>query len=149
MDIVESEESGYSLVECLIATALLAVAVVSLAQLVAMALASAANARELTRCTIIAQQKLEELRSSAARAVASSCPSTSPCVAYLDRNATVLGVGGSAPDGTTHAVWWLATDTGSGTWVVEVAAAPWRIGRSPAASYPDGARFVLATTVPE
>jgi prepilin-type N-terminal cleavage/methylation domain-containing protein len=58
-----SSAAGFSLVEVLIATVILAVALVSLAQLFALSTRSNMSARNTTYTAVLAQQKLEELRS--------------------------------------------------------------------------------------
>jgi prepilin-type N-terminal cleavage/methylation domain-containing protein len=58
-----SSNAGFSLLEVLVATALLATALVSLAQLFAVATRSNIGSRNSTYAAILAQQKLEELRS--------------------------------------------------------------------------------------
>ena len=56
------EPAGFSLVETLVATALLATAVVSLAQLFGLATRSNIGSRNTTYAAVLAAQKLEELR---------------------------------------------------------------------------------------
>jgi prepilin-type N-terminal cleavage/methylation domain-containing protein len=58
-----SNAAGFSLLEVLVATALLASALVSLAQLFAMSTRSNIGSRNSTYAAVLAQQKLEELRS--------------------------------------------------------------------------------------
>ena len=58
-----SSASGFSLIEVLIATLILAIALVSLAQLFAMSTRSNLGARNTTHTAVLAPQKLEELRS--------------------------------------------------------------------------------------
>lgn len=58
-------ERGFSLVEVLVASTVLTVGLVALAQLFAAATASNLNARHLTYATVLAAQKLEELRAEA------------------------------------------------------------------------------------
>ena len=58
-----SSNAGFSLLEVLVATALLASALVSLAQLFAMSTKSNIGSRNTTYAAVLAQQKLEELRS--------------------------------------------------------------------------------------
>jgi prepilin-type N-terminal cleavage/methylation domain-containing protein len=58
-----SNAAGFSLLEVLVATALLASALVSLAQLFAMSTKSNIGSRNTTYAAVLAQQKLEELRS--------------------------------------------------------------------------------------
>jgi type II secretory pathway pseudopilin PulG len=55
-------ERGFSLIETLIATGILAVSLVSLASLFAVAIRSNIASRTATNATVLAQQKLEELR---------------------------------------------------------------------------------------
>lgn len=57
-----SNQSGFSLIEVLAATALLATAVVTLAQLFAVSTRSNLSARNTTYATVLAEQKMEELR---------------------------------------------------------------------------------------
>lgn len=57
-----SKNAGFSLVETLVATALLATALVSLAQLLAIGTTTNASARTGTFAAILAQQKMEQLR---------------------------------------------------------------------------------------
>jgi type II secretory pathway pseudopilin PulG len=54
--------SGFSLVEVTVATGLLAAALMSLAQLFAMSVQSNTSSRDMTFATVLAQQKLEQLR---------------------------------------------------------------------------------------
>jgi len=56
-------EQGFSLVEVLLATTLLTVAIVSLAQLFAVSTRANTNAKLTTFTTVLAQQKMEQLRS--------------------------------------------------------------------------------------
>jgi type II secretory pathway pseudopilin PulG len=55
-------ESGFSLVEVMVATGLLATALVALAQMFAIATASNLQGRNATSTMILAQQKMEQLR---------------------------------------------------------------------------------------
>ena len=58
-----SNAAGFSLLEVMVATALLASSLVSLAQLFAMSTKSNIGSRNTTYAAVLAQQKLEELRS--------------------------------------------------------------------------------------
>ncbi len=58
-----SDASGFSLLEVMIATSILAAALVSLAQLFAMSTRTNIGSRNTTFAAVLAQQKLEELRS--------------------------------------------------------------------------------------
>lgn len=57
-----NSEAGFSIVEVLVATGLLASALVALAQLFAIATTTNANARSSTITMILAEQKIEQLR---------------------------------------------------------------------------------------
>ena len=54
---------GFSLIEVMVASAILGCAVLSVAQLVATATAATADARRVSEATLLAWQKLDELRS--------------------------------------------------------------------------------------
>lgn len=56
-------DDGFSLVEVIVAACLLAVALCTLAQLFVIGIQSNLDARRMTEATVLAQQKLEELRS--------------------------------------------------------------------------------------
>ena len=56
-------QAGFSLPDVLVATALLAVGLISLAQLFAVATANNSRARTVTFTTVLARQKMEQLRS--------------------------------------------------------------------------------------
>jgi type II secretory pathway pseudopilin PulG len=57
-----SNESGFSLAEVMVATGILAAALMSLAQLFAISVQSNTAARDTTFSTVLAQQKIEQLR---------------------------------------------------------------------------------------
>jgi type II secretory pathway pseudopilin PulG len=57
-----SNESGFSLAEVMIATGIMTAALMSLAQLFAIAVSSNTSARHATFSTVLAQQKMEQLR---------------------------------------------------------------------------------------
>jgi prepilin-type N-terminal cleavage/methylation domain-containing protein len=69
---------GFSLIETLVATTIVAVGVTALAQLFVLAIGANARAKQTTRATVFAQHKMEELR--AEPALTPSPPDT------LDRN---------------------------------------------------------------
>jgi type II secretory pathway pseudopilin PulG len=58
----KSNADGFSLIEVLVATGLLATALVSLAQLFALSTKSNLTARQVSYATVLAEQKIEELR---------------------------------------------------------------------------------------
>jgi prepilin-type N-terminal cleavage/methylation domain-containing protein len=78
--------SGFSLVETLVAVAILASGLLSLAQLFTVSAVASTRAREMSRAAILAAQKLEELR---ARAVVADLP-TEDRVEYLDGTGSIL-----------------------------------------------------------
>jgi Tfp pilus assembly protein PilV len=55
-------EGGFTIIETVVAASVLATALVALAQVAAVAVLAAARARDTTRATLAAAQKLEELR---------------------------------------------------------------------------------------
>jgi type II secretory pathway pseudopilin PulG len=63
-----NNEDGFTIVETVVAAAILATALVALAQVIALATTAAARARDTTRATLAAAQKIEELRANAAAA---------------------------------------------------------------------------------
>jgi prepilin-type N-terminal cleavage/methylation domain-containing protein len=113
---------GFSLIEVMVASAILACAVLSVAQLVAAATGSTAAARGVSEATLLAWQKLDELRSLAfvfddaggAVTDASLAPSpadtltldTNGYVDYLDEFGESLGGGDRPPDGTRYRRRW-------------------------------------------
>ena len=96
--------------EVVVATALLALAIVSLAELVGIAVVANRHARDTTYATLLAFQKIEELRGAAYTDLAASPPgaldqNTSGCVDFLDERGSVLGAG-SMPVGTVYIRRW-------------------------------------------
>jgi prepilin-type N-terminal cleavage/methylation domain-containing protein len=97
-------ESGFSLLEVLIASSLLAGALVSLAQLFSLAVRSNVTSREITYAATLAAQKVEELRSldwsfdAAGAQVSDSVTDTS---VYPERRAGGTGI--TAGGATIHA----------------------------------------------
>ena len=77
---------GFSLVEVLVATGLLMTAIVSLAQLFVLATRANAAAGEMTEATILAAQKVEELRAAPLPIVLGS-----QSVDYVDSRGEMLG----------------------------------------------------------
>jgi prepilin-type N-terminal cleavage/methylation domain-containing protein len=136
--------AGFSLVEVLVATTMLAGVLTALAQLFVLGARVSTAARRTTAAVMAAQQKLEELRSLAWTFDASGAPVSAPALApspagtlaanmpgyceFLDNHGRLLGVGGSPPSGTTVVRRWsigpLAGGT-SDTIVLEVVAGDW------------------------
>jgi prepilin-type N-terminal cleavage/methylation domain-containing protein len=84
------DERGFSLLEALIAAAILASALLSLAQLIAFAVRTTAAAGRMTDATLLAAQKVEELR---ARSWSELQPGTDSPVAGFTRTWTVTPMG--------------------------------------------------------
>lgn len=70
--------SGFSLVEVMVAAAILGCAVLSVAQLVATATTATADARRVSEATLLAWQKMDELRSLAFAFDDAGLPVTDP-----------------------------------------------------------------------
>lgn len=85
---------GFSLIEALIAAALMASALVALAHVVALGHAQAASARQTIAAMVLAQSKLEELRSAAWRFDAAGARISDPLLVLSPANALVQDVGG-------------------------------------------------------
>lgn len=95
-----SAERGFSILEVLVATTIMTVGLVSVAQLFAVAVRTNLGARTTTVATVLAEQKMEELVSGAPQgAVAGS-------VDYTDAGGNVLGGGDMAPSGTVYIRRW-------------------------------------------
>lgn len=92
---------GFTLVEVMIATSLLAVGLVSLAQLALVARNSDQSAALLTIASVLAQDKMEELRAEPWPEGASA-----GCCEFFDANGGRLGDGPSPPDGTQYVRRW-------------------------------------------
>ncbi len=131
-----SGEGGFSLVEVVVATALLAVGLVSLAQLFAVATSNNTRARSATFAAILAEQKMEQLRAltwgfdpiglplsdvstdtasatdtTGGRGLSPSPPTslgenTDGYVDYVDRFGNILGGGSTIPQGTIYIRRW-------------------------------------------
>jgi hypothetical protein len=104
--------AGFGLAETMVATALLAASIAAIGQLVGLVLLHDQISRDATRAAILAQQKLEELRSSPAGTLVWSpagalVADTGGFVEYLDAAGSPLA-GGDAdlPAGTRHVRRW-------------------------------------------
>src|SRR3954454_23037598 len=94
-----STDGGFSLVEVLVATGLLAGSLVTLASLFGIAMRSNLAARNVTYGTVLAQQKVEELRATSGLTPSPATAldvSTPGFVDYLDQFGRSLG-GGPTP----------------------------------------------------
>jgi prepilin-type N-terminal cleavage/methylation domain-containing protein len=118
---------GYSLVEVLVAMAIVAGGVAGLAPLVAMSAYANLQARQTTIAAVLAQQKIEELLAAAGDPV----PSPSDALArnvdgyadFLDRAGRLLGAGSPAPSGSAYVRRWSVdalTAAPNSSWVLQV-----------------------------
>lgn len=124
---------GFSLVEVLIATGLLATALASLAHLFAIATRANMEAGDTTWATVLAAQKIEELR-------AGPFPALQQSVDYLDPGGNRLDDPGATRRAYTRR-WWIeplssAPDT---MVVITVAVSRYRRGDADAAGAADAA----------
>ena len=94
--------SGFSLVEVLVATGLLVTAIASIAHLFALATRANLDAGDVTWATVLAAQKIEELRAEPfpERLVDQS-------VEYLDSRGDTLDAGASAGGRAYTRRWWI------------------------------------------
>lgn len=91
-------DSGSSLIEVLIAALILASGVLAMLRLFSLAAASNVDARAQTVAMILAQQKLEQLRSDDLQ--------TSSGVDHLDGNGSIVGLDGQAPAQSVYTRQW-------------------------------------------
>jgi prepilin-type N-terminal cleavage/methylation domain-containing protein len=109
---VDRNDRGFSLLEVLVATTLLTVALSSLAQLLLIATRANAGARTTTYAVVLAQDKMEQLRGADVTALAASPPgvlgsNTVGYVDYLDASGRSLGGGSAVPaEGTVFIRRW-------------------------------------------
>jgi prepilin-type N-terminal cleavage/methylation domain-containing protein len=94
-------QSGFTLIEALVAIALLSVGLSSLVQLTSIAAASARSAVSLTTASRLAQGKMEEMR-------AGAWPEEQVlvCCEYLDARGQSLATGGDPPIGAAYVRRW-------------------------------------------
>ena len=104
-------ERGFSLIEVMIAAGMVAGAFAALAQVFAMSIASNVSARSGSAATVLAAQKMEQLR-------ALPWGARAPGVDYLDPAGTVLGEGGASPPGAVYARRWSVELAGEGNEIV-------------------------------
>jgi prepilin-type N-terminal cleavage/methylation domain-containing protein len=113
-------QRGFSLVETIVATALLATALVALAQLVGAGVQSGAAARTRAATMLMAGQKMEELRALPWAAIAVIPPGTTD---YLDASGHEQCVGADDPCGdAVYVRRWSVTPApfSSGVLLIEV-----------------------------
>ena len=113
-------QRGFSLVETIIATSLLAVALVTLAQFVGVSMQSGAAARARTATTVMAEQKMEQLRALPWNVIA-AMPADG--AEYLDAAGNERCVAASVPCGdAVYRRRWSATPAAfsTGVLIIEV-----------------------------
>lgn len=138
---------GFTLVETVVALSITAVALTALAQLFVVATQANADARRATFASILATQKIEQLRSLGAdlapQGSASLSADTAGACDFLDEYGRSLGTGSGPLPGTVYIRRWSVEPIPSApdTFVVQVAVFPrlWRGAVDPAA--PDARPF--------
>lgn len=131
----------------MIAVSITAVALTALAELFVIASQANADARRSSFASVLAAQKIEELRSLGAGLVQQGQPSLSSNLAgacdFLDQYGRPLGTGTNPPSGTVYIRRWSVEPIASDpdTFVVQVAVFPglWKGGTNPAG--PDARSF--------
>jgi hypothetical protein len=158
---------GFTLAEVAVATAILATAVVSLAELCGIAIVSNRRARDTTYASVLASQKLEQLRALAFAFDESGQAITDPGLAaspggtlerntsgfvdYLDTRGAPLGGGESPPPGSMYIRRWAITPVAGNPGdllILEVRVTPWRGDATASGSSrrPDEARITAVRT---
>jgi prepilin-type N-terminal cleavage/methylation domain-containing protein len=111
-------QRGFSLVETLVAATLLAGALVSLAQFVATGVQSGVAARARAMTTLIAEQKMEQIRAMAWSDIAAMPAGVTD---YLDASGSERCTGASAPCGdAVYVRQWVAAPAGISTNVLVI-----------------------------
>jgi type II secretory pathway pseudopilin PulG len=105
-----TSSAGFSLVETLVAVPLVTIALVTLAQLFALAVESNQRAKRTTLAALLAGQKMEELRSMAAGFELSPPGALAGNVAgfceFIDGRGRIIGAGDRPPPGTQYTRRW-------------------------------------------
>jgi prepilin-type N-terminal cleavage/methylation domain-containing protein len=133
---------GFTLIETVTAISIVAVALTALAQLFVIASQANVDARRASFASVLATQKIEELRSLGADLVQQGDRSLNADIAgacdFLDEYGRSLGTGASPLPGTVYIRRWSVEPipSDSGTFVVQVAVFPrvWRNGADPASA---------------
>ena len=119
---------GYSILEVLVATTIVAIGVAALAQLVGVAVRANVQATQTTIATVLAQQKMEELLPTAAGDLRASPPGAlaQNIDGYADfagRGGLLLGPGPAPPTGTAYLRRWAIDplqNSANNTWILRV-----------------------------
>ena len=98
---MNNRADGFSLIEAIIATSILAIALVSLAQLALLSRASDRAAAFVTMASVLAQDKMEQLR-----AAPWPEPAGTSCCEFFDVNGVLLGDGPTPLVGTEYVRRW-------------------------------------------
>ena len=125
---------GFTLVETVVALSITAIALTALAQLFVFATQANADARHATFASILATEKIEQLRSLGAELAPQGAPSLSVDVAgacdFIDQYGRSLGTGSSPLPGTVYIRRWSVEQIPSNpdAFVLQVAVFPslWR-----------------------
>lgn len=119
---------GYSLLEVLIATTIVAVGVAALAQLVGVAARANVRATQTTMAAVLAQEKMEELLPTAAGDLSASPPGAlvqniDGYADFADRAGRLLGPGPAPPAGSVYLRRWSLDplqNSANNTWILQV-----------------------------
>jgi prepilin-type N-terminal cleavage/methylation domain-containing protein len=117
-------QRGFSLIETIVATSILATALVALAQLVGTGVQSGAAARARTATTLMAEQKMEQIRALPWDVIAAMPPDV---IDYLDAAGSERCSGASSPCGdAVYVRRWSAVPApfSSGVLIIEVDVRP-------------------------
>jgi Tfp pilus assembly protein PilV len=132
-----SRDEGFSLIESVMACGVLAAGVLSVVQLFGLAASMSAASRQMTGASILAAQKLEELRSTSAPASGAD---------RLDRfGAIVVDEGGERP--IAYRRRWTVTEAGANLIAISVDVSPYRRGAPDREDGPAGIDVVRLTTL--
>jgi len=147
-----SDERGFSLLEALIATGILAASLVSVAHLFGLAIRSNIAARSTTAATVLGQQKLEELRALPWTGLSQSPASAleenaAGFVDYVDQFGENRGGGADPSAGAIYTRRWAieALPPTPDTVVIQVRVMRTSL-RSAAGRLPEEARLITART---
>jgi type II secretory pathway pseudopilin PulG len=145
------DERGFSLLEALIATSILAVSLVSLGELFGLAIRSNIAARRTTMATVLARQTLEELRAvpwpelhqSPANALQENTPGF---VDHIDQFGAIRGSGAEPPADGVYTRRWAIEPLPSTPDTVVIQVRVTRTAVIGAARVPEEARLITART---